>query len=81
MFLGTRDLEQMRMLLWKMQLDALLGGTLTGKEHDFSNTQRKGEMKYIDFLEGRRGYNRREPLEGLVKGEHLPSLASDQITS
>lgn len=65
------------MLLWKMQLDDLLEGTLTRKEHDFSNAQRKGEMKYIEFLEGRRGYNRREPLEVLVEGEHLPSLASD----
>lgn len=43
MLLGTRDLEQMRMLLWKMQLDALLEGTLAGKEHDFPNTQKKRE--------------------------------------
>jgi hypothetical protein len=41
MLLGTRDFEQMRMLLWKMQLDALLEGTLAGKEHGFSNSYKR----------------------------------------
>jgi hypothetical protein len=40
----------MRMLLWKMQLDALVEGIVAGKEHDFSNTQKKGGMRYIEFL-------------------------------
>jgi hypothetical protein len=35
-------------------------------------------MRYIEFLEGRRGYSRRENLEVLVEGECLASLASDQ---
>jgi len=45
MLLGTRDLEQMRMLLWKMQLDVLLEGTLAGKEHGFSNSQKRKERE------------------------------------
>jgi hypothetical protein len=34
------------MLLWKMQLDALLEGILAGKEHDFSNTQKRRDEIY-----------------------------------
>jgi len=33
-----------------MQLDALVEGIVAGKEHDFSNTQKKGGMRYIEFL-------------------------------
>lgn len=47
MLLGTRNLEPMRMLLWKMQLDALLNGTLGGKEHDFSMLKGRDEVYQI----------------------------------